>query len=47
MSGGGAGRLEAVTSSGAATVHAEGQGTERAGKKEEGRDHFSLMTGLK
>ncbi len=38
MSGGGAGRLEAVTTGGAAnaTVHAGGEAAERAGEKEGG-----------
>ena len=49
VSGGGAGRVKAVTSGGAAnaTVHAGGEAAKRAGEKEGERDHFSLGTGLK
>ena len=44
MSGGGAGRLEAVTSGGAAntTVHAGGEAAKRAGEKEGGRGPLLL-----
>jgi hypothetical protein len=48
MSGGGAGRLEAVTAGGAAnaTVHAGGGASERAGEKEGGERPFLLGNGV-
>ena len=50
VSGGGAGRLEAVTAGGAAhaTVHAGGEAVKSAGEEEgEERDRFTLGMGLK
>ena len=48
VSGGGAGRLEAVTAGGAAnaTVHAGGGAAERAGEKERGERPFFFGNGV-
>ncbi len=49
VGGGGAGRLKAVTSGGAANPAFDGEceASVRAWNEEEGRDHFSLGMGLK